>query len=189
MYHVPSESRVINGARALKAWARPTLLSKNPTPDEIEPLGAFIVSVQPVPEVSDMQVAVPDEMPDHVDGVSTLGWTVRAKTPEEIEGEKTERRASLAVERWQFAIACMQAGIITPQEAEDWAPGNSLPAIVQTALQAALANPGQRAAAKVKALSVARIRRENDLITILGAALNLTEDQIDSLFVAAAALD
>ena len=89
----------------------------------------------------------------------------------------------------QFAIACMQAGIITPQEAEDWAPGNSLPAIVQTGLQAALANPGQRAAAKVKALSVARIRRENDLITILGAALNLTEDQVDNLFVAAAALD
>jgi len=103
MYHIPSESRVIKTTRELKQWALPTLLSKNPQPSEIEPLGAFRVQRDPQPDVIGNQVAVPDTVPTHADGVSTLGWTVRNKTPEELFDAlpyKTATEAKLVMTAW-----------------------------------------------------------------------------------------
>lgn len=119
-------------------------------------------------------------------------WVVSDKTPEKIEQDEMDARAALPpVERWQFATACMLAGVITPAEAQAWGPGNSLPDQVEAALEAAIPHQGQLAAAKVKALAVARISRANPLIEILRAqtAFNLTPEEADNLFIAAAALE
>lgn len=153
-------------------------------------MGFAFVSVETRPDVTNTQEAVLAAEPtENADGSWSYKWTVRDKTTEEIEGQKAEWRAAMVVERWQFATACMLAGIITAQEAKDWGPGNLIPTNVEAALGAAITNPSQLAVAKVKALSVRTIRRTNPLIDILRLAFNLTEEQVDNLFIAAAALD
>lgn len=190
-WHIPAEGRVIADVRSLKKWAMPTLLSKSPGPSETEPLGAFKVQIDPVPQTTATQVAVldGDDQVTHRDGVSRRGWTVREKTPEELEGEVHSRREGMRVERWQFAAACLSERIISPAEAESWAPGNALPARVETALAATLKSPAQLAGARIRALASPTIRRNNPLIDILRVAFSLTEERVDDLFIAAAALD
>lgn len=83
MYHIPSEGLTLNSVRELKHWALPTLLSKRPTAGEIEPLGAFIVQIDPQPDITATQVAEPGEV-THENGVSRRGWIIRDATEQEL---------------------------------------------------------------------------------------------------------
>lgn len=100
--HVPSEERIIAGVRNLKKWALPTLLSKRPTAAEIEPLGAYIIQIDPQPEITAAQIAEPGEA-THENGVSRRGWIVRDKTEAELMAEipwQTATEARKAVVQW-----------------------------------------------------------------------------------------
>ena len=90
-WHIPAENRQIQSVRDLKAWALPTLLSKNPTPGETEPLGAFKIENDPLPEIAATQVIEPGEV-IHENGVSRQSWIVRDKTLQEILDELPYRR-------------------------------------------------------------------------------------------------
>jgi hypothetical protein len=112
-------------------------------------------------------------------------FTTPGPTSEQIAEQQTARRRAMAVERWSFATAAMNAGHITAEEAQAWGPGNALPAAVDAALSAAIEDPGQLAAAKVRALAGPNINRLNPLIEILRGAFGMTEEQADDLFTAA----
>lgn len=110
----------------------------------------------------------------------------RAVVPEITPEEALQKqRKAMTVERWSFATASMAAGIITAEEAQAWGPGTSLPASIDQAISAAITDPGELAAAKVRALAAPRINRLNPLIEILRAAFNLTPEEADDLFGAA----
>ena len=133
------------------------------------------------PDTSNGQTAVPDALPTLADGSWVLGWTVRDKTAEEIAAD----RAQLSAERGSFAVASAMAGLITSQEAKDWAGGNSLPAAVTAAIQTLPAE--QQLAAEVRALTAQTIHRMNPLVLLMQAAFSLDDTATDRLFEAAAA--
>ncbi|OED48637.1 hypothetical protein AB838_10385, partial [Rhodobacteraceae bacterium (ex Bugula neritina AB1)] len=108
-------------------------------------------------------------------------WVVRDKNAEELAAERADQVAGMVLQRGQFAVAAALAGILTEQEAEDWAGGNALPAAVTAAINSALPE-GERLAARIEALTAQQIRRSAPLITLLQAALALTDDQADALF-------
>ena len=109
-------------------------------------------------------------------------FSAPVKTPAEIEAETLAKRRAMTVERWSFATAAMAAGIITAEEAQAWGPGNGLPTAIDQAITAAVTDPTELAAAKVRALAAPRINRLNPLIEILRGALSLTPEQADQLF-------
>jgi len=98
------------------------------------------------------------------------------RTPAELAEKILEhKRATMVTTRGQFAVRAYDAGLITEAEAENWAGGNSLPALVQPYLATL--------EAKVEALSTPNIRRNAPLIYALKAQLGLTDSQVDGLFV------
>lgn len=148
------------------------------------------VIAAPRPEVADPQIAERNAEPtQQPDGTWVLDWTVRDKTPEELEADLKTKRKMLSVERWSFAGAAMAAGIITSDEAQAWGPGNALPASVEAALSDAIADPSALAMAKVRALAAPRINRLNPLVEALRERLDLTPEQTDELFAAAKLLE
>lgn len=143
--------------------------------------GLYEVTVDPKPDVNLGQTIEQGPIVDREE-LPFRTWTVRDKTPEEIEAETQAKRQGMAVPRDDFAAAVMVSGIITPQEAQDWASGNALPEVVKTALIAGITDPTQLAIAKIKALSSANIGRTNPLIDMLAATFKMTPDQVDTLF-------
>ena len=121
-YHIPTENRTLQSISDLKKWALPTLLSKRPTAAEIEPLGAFIVQIDPAPEVAATQVAEPGEV-THENGVSRQTWNVRDRTPQEIlDGlpYQNKEQAKAQVLEWADSfLAPMERGY-SKKEVQSW---------------------------------------------------------------------
>jgi hypothetical protein len=107
-----------------------------------------------------------------------IDWS-RKETP---ATRVAQGRASLSVPRHRFAISAMQAGLITATEAEDWAAGTGLPALVASEI-AKLPAGQARAAARIEAKAAATINRMHPLILGLAATLKLADEQVDALFV------
>lgn len=87
----------------------------------------------------------------------------------------------------QFALACVSAGLMTAQEAEDWVGAGVLPSGVTAAL-AAITDPQTLAAVRIRIRGARVIERSNLVIDLLQQHLGLTSQQVDAVFVAAAAL-
>lgn len=96
------------------------------------------------------------------------------------------QRAAMILTDIQFAIACVGAGLMTAQEAEDWVGAGVLPAAAETAI-AALPE-AQRAAARIRFRGARTIARLDPFISVVQAVLSLTPEQIDNIFEAGAAL-
>jgi len=98
------------------------------------------------------------------------------RTPEELQAAVLEyERSRMVTTRGKFAVAAFNAGLITELEAEAWAGGNALPALVQPYLSTL--------EDKVEALAAPNIRRTAPLIVALQSNLNLTDEQVDALFL------
>ncbi|MDF9301601.1 hypothetical protein P5P81_03255 [Tritonibacter mobilis] len=140
-------------------------------------VGALVDVIQEDrPAVPDGSVAVPNAAPALVGGNWVLGWTVRAKTPEEVAAE----RDAMSVPRGQFAVAAAGAGLVTEQEALNWAGGNSLPATVNAVIDAL--PQAEQLPARVEALTALNVQRMHPLVLMLQASLGLTDEQTDGLF-------
>jgi hypothetical protein len=180
-YHTQTETQYSSFKAAIAATG---ILGLNA--DNCGQYGFVIPTDEPRPEITSAQKATKADMPtENPDGSWSYKWTVRDKTTEELAQEETNRRQGMTVERWSFATAAMAAGILTAEEAQAWGPGTSLPAAVDAAITAAVSDPVQLAAAKVRALSAPRINRLNPLVEILRGAFQLTEEQADDLFTTA----
>ena len=108
-------------------------------------------------------------------------------TEAEIEAEL--RALIPPVSRMQFAIALAMNGIVTPEEAKDFAGGTALPAMAKVAIQQSNLSDMEKMAAEIKALGAADIRRMNPLILMLQQAVPMTDEQADALFEAARQID
>jgi len=125
----------------------------------------------PVPDLSEGEYAV----------WTGAGFRVTTDPPPVPQGPTIEeRRAKMEKRRGPFALAAHAAGIITEDEALDWAGGTRLPAAIEMAFSALPA--GEQLAAKIEARTVTRIRRNAPLIEMLRADLGLTPEQADALF-------
>lgn len=108
-------------------------------------------------------------------------------TPEELA--QKARQDMPAVTRMQFAIALAVQGVITAQEAKDFAGGNALPAMATGAIAASGLSDTENMAAEIRALGAPTIHRLNPLVLLIQQAVPMTDEQADALFLAAAAID
>jgi hypothetical protein len=95
-------------------------------------------------------------------------------------------RATASMSRAKFAIAAYRAGLITEQEAEDWAGGTAIPAWVSDtidgAIEAGHIPTEERLPVRVAVRTQDRIGRTDRLIPILAQSADLTPEQVDALF-------
>jgi len=111
--------------------------------------------------------------------------------PEPSAAEKVliARQALKPVTRTQFAIALAAQGIISAEDAVNFAGGNSLPPFAQAAITSSGLSGVEQMAATVKALSVLNIHRDNPVVSLMRDAKGLTDLQVDDLFKSAAEID
>ncbi|WP_299945375.1 hypothetical protein [uncultured Ruegeria sp.] len=89
-------------------------------------------------------------------------------------------RSIASLSRYDFASAAAKAGYVTWPEAAQWAAGNSLPAQVQSIIDA-LPAEGQ-GPAMMDALARPEIRRNGDLMPALATAFATNDAGLDAIF-------
>ena len=87
----------------------------------------------------------------------------------------------MVVTRAEFAVKAAIAGLVTEQEAENWAGGTSLPSIITTALLA-ITDDTERLQARIHALTADDVHRDSPIIAMAQASLGLSDAQVDALF-------
>lgn len=110
-----------------------------------------------------------------------IDWSQMTTPESRAEAALAEWRATAHMPRAEFAIAAAQFGLVTEEEAEEWAAGTALPEIVKTTIADALP-PEAQLSARITARTQTTIGREADLIPLLAAAKGLTEAEVDALF-------
>lgn len=91
------------------------------------------------------------------------------------------------ISRRQFYTALALAETITAQEALDGMAGNALPAAL-AAMVDAVQDPTEQFVARGLLLAASDFRRDHPLVSQIGAAQGMTEQQIDAFFATAASL-
>ena len=70
--------------------------------------GMYLVTVLDRPKATNYQVVVQDTTPTLIEGVWTLGWTIRDKTQDEInelsQGERSKRNSLLSRSDWTQVV-------------------------------------------------------------------------------------
>lgn len=159
-----------------------TSFPKAPSDDLLAAWGVYPVTDTPRPEFDPMTQDIAEGDPVLEGETWVRVWTVTDVTPEERARRLADKRATMRLMRGEFAIRAAGMGLITPEEAEAWAGGTSLPASVTNAFAAHIADDMERLAARVDALTASHIHRVNPLILLLQAQLGLSDDSIDALF-------
>lgn len=114
-------------------------------------------------------------------------------TPDEVSAREAEEAANAAIvyvpqiiTRRQFLIAAGLAGYISQQEALAAAQDGSIPVSILTYFGTLPSE--QQFAAKVTWATMTQVGRNEPLLAACAAALNITGQQIDNLFIQGAAL-
>lgn len=141
---------------------------------------AFLLS-DPEPEVTDTQVAERGPVEWRED-VPYWTWAVRTLSAKEIAQQLSNKRADMKLTRGQFAVRAAVVGLITPEEAEAWAGGNSLPPLVANAFSDHITDSMKLLAARIDALTSPVIHRANPLLSLLQSKLGLSDEEVDALF-------
>lgn len=84
---------------------RTSFPKKMPLPVEAQNGTLVAVTEAERPTVTDTQIAVPEASPTLTDGVWTLGWIVRDKTPEELAGDTKQKKAVIKARRDEAMVA------------------------------------------------------------------------------------
>ena len=91
------------------------------------------------------------------------------------------------ISRRQFYQQAALAGIITKQEAKAAITTGTIPAMLQTIVDA-LPDENQQFDAEMKLIGAFTFERQDPLVAVVGVTLNLTEQQINDFFTAASLL-
>ncbi|MEM7651878.1 MAG: hypothetical protein AAF220_01730 [Pseudomonadota bacterium] len=102
-------------------------------------------------------------------------WRVRTS-----DDDLADLRAVTTIDRGQFASRCAVAGIITWDEATDWATGQSLPSITDPLFVGLTAE--QEAQTRFITLATVNVRRSAPEIAALQAVLQMSDADVDALF-------
>lgn len=116
----------------------------------------------------------------NINGAWIYTKTVNQYTSEELAQRLAAKRSDAELTRFDFANAVAAAGYVTFTEAAQWAAGNSIPAAVQTVLDALPAE--QHGPAMVDVLARPIIRRTGNLMPAIAAAFNTDDAGLDALF-------
>lgn len=138
-------------------------------PADLVDFGVHVVA-EAAPPAATIEQTLTEAAPALIDGVWTQQWSVTDATPEQI----AERQAALvpgAVTMRQARLALMGAGKL---------------ATVEAAIDA-LPEPN-RTAARIEWDYSSEVQRHHGLVAALGPTLGMTSEQVDQLFVTAAAL-
>ena len=141
--------------------------------------GLVVPTVAERPAITSRQRATKDKVPRREGGAWVYGWTV-----EDIPD--SEMRADMPpLSSYQFAMALALGGVISEADAEAWAVEGALPT---SALNAINNNPtltdAEKLGARIKARQAKQIHRVSPIIDMLQAEWQLTDEQVDALFVA-----
>lgn len=116
---------------------------------------------------------------EQVDGVWREAWAVTPLSAEEKAANLAAWRETATLTRRQFCLACLQAGLLTPDDAVTAASGG-WPSSFDAALAGLSAM--EVAAAKVEWAAVSTIRRTAPLLVAVQAVAGVTDAQLDALF-------
>jgi len=152
--------------------------------------GVYKAAVDPEPDHDPLTERVEKSIVS--DGAG--GWRVAKTVASKSQAEINERRNGQVAERPAFALAAMDAGLITEAEAEAWASGEKVQRIDSAFTSAGLTGR-DLVRARVEARSSQMIRRASAFIPILQAhlvradtnATGITDAEVDALFAAAGA--
>lgn len=132
--------------------------------------GVYPCEMREPPTVDDLVERVDQGPPANVDGTWYQTWVVSTRTKEEIEARR-KAAVPAALTMRQARLALLGAGVLTK---------------VDQAI-ALLPSP-QREGGQIEWEYATEVRRDSLLVQQLGAALGLSEVQIDELFVAGSSL-
>lgn len=130
-----------------------------------------IEDAQP-PSATDTQKVTAGEPEEYQPGKWRRTWIVSDLTPEELAERLASKRAGMIVSMRQARLVLLGAGLL---------------ANVDAAI-ASIPDAGAKAAAEIDWEYATEVRRVSPLIASLAPALGLTDEQIDALFEAAAAI-
>jgi hypothetical protein len=123
-----------------------------------------LTSEAAIPATTSEQVATRDAAPTIVDGASIFGWTVRAKTADELASELISKREGMSCSKMQGILTLGEAAwgeVLTYRETASWAE--------QMVID-----------------SAQDWSRTSENIAFFGWLLNYTDAQMDTMFTAAA---
>lgn len=83
---------------------------------------------------------------------------------------------------WQFAGQAAVEGIITQQEALDWAGSGKVPQVLWTAVDGAIKDPDQHFQVSMLLVGAKSYLRANPLVPLLGAVLNKDAAGLDQFW-------
>ena len=112
------------------------------------------------------------------------GLTVGSKEP--AASETISRFATLS--SYQFAMALTLHQIITPVEAEAWAVEGTLPSSAVTAINKSNFSETEKLGIRIRARKPDSINRVSPIIDLLKVEWELTDAQVDALFVTGAGI-
>lgn len=193
LFHIPNDNLVLDGRSALKKHLNIGIPVKF---DEsvLAGLGVYVVQFDPKPIAQSDEIAEQNALPAHSGGISTLGWTVRSKTTEELASDAQASRTLMIVNPTPFAMAAEELGVITLAEATDWLEQNSLPAFIIAAVTAQFSDAQtsqvtdqaglDRALLRLRNLEM--VRRLGSFIEVLRLARGYTHEFVDQIFERAA---
>lgn len=150
-----------------------------PPADTLASYGVFPCAPAGDPPAHDPNIERLAKGYEQVDGAWREIWTVTSLTAEEKAANLAAWRDTATLTRRQFCLACLQAGLLTPDDAVTAASGG-WPASFNAALAGMSAM--EVAAAKVEWAAVGTIRRNAPLLAVVQATAGVTDAQLDALF-------
>ncbi|MEI4470914.1 hypothetical protein [Frigidibacter sp. MR17.24] len=140
--------------------------------------GSYVITVNGLP----YHVTAEDPLFSAVDG---------SDAPLELPPEAPvlsieEQRAAMSLTDLQFAMAAAGLGLMTTAEAEAWVARGELPVLALTAISAL--PEAEQPFARIRFAGARTIERLDPFMPALQAAAGLTDEQVDALFAAGAAL-
>lgn len=170
MYYKPNTAQVFTNHSDIRAamWSDSrTLFADAITDADLASVGLFPLAYR-VPDVASGQVAVPGTV-ELIDGVWTQRWNVRDATPEELAALKPP--VPYEVTMRQARLALLGIGVLDQ---------------VASAIEAL--EGVERETARIEWNHSSVVHRDSPLVAIMGAALGLDDEQLNQLFITAAAL-
>ena len=125
--------------------------------------------------------------PNHVEGWTLepgdpgiIDWTQVRSAVQRSDASLSAWRAQASLPVVDFAIAALDAGLISAAEAEAWVARNGLPAIVEAAF--ASLPQAEQIPTRLRAIGSATVRRDHPIVAMLADHMGMTGAQVDALF-------
>lgn len=167
MYYQPETGKTFTTHSEVRSALPWVLFGASISQQDLAEMGVFPL-IYERPECTALEIAVPVAV-ELVDGHWTQQWEVRLATPDEIEASKPP--VPIEVTMRQARLALLGIGVLDQ---------------VASAIEAL--GGVERETARIEWNHSSVVHRDSPLVAIMGAALGLDDEQLNQLFITAAAL-